>query len=184
MIFKYAFIFIPMIFSLELEAHGPASKTSKMIGGSVNFGSTFNRNLPSSYTMNLSPSFGYFIANNLPIGLKVNIGVNSIVGSSSISYGISPFIRRYFGMSHNRMFIEGQIGYSGNTIPATSSSFSMSAINGDIGIGLANFLNYFVGIETILGYNISNPSNLAGLQHHFGFRVGIQVYLSNPGKSQ
>ncbi|SEQ89272.1 hypothetical protein [Pedobacter rhizosphaerae] len=108
---------------VTLHTHAQTEKGKGFIGGSFSFGtSKQNNSTPSLNTLTLTPQGGYFLANNLAIGLALPLnlsklrGLNYTVwddeqgfyvdtyGPKEFSFGISPFIRKYIDVKKNLKF--------------------------------------------------------------------------------
>lgn len=108
---------------VTLHTRAQTEKGKGFIGGSFSFGtSKQNNSTPSLNTFTLTPQGGYFLANNLAIGLALPLnlsklrGLNYTVwddeqgfyvdtyGPKEFSFGISPFIRKYIDVKKNLKF--------------------------------------------------------------------------------
>lgn len=97
-----------------MQAHAQTEKGKGFIGGSFSFGTSKQNNTALSLnTFTLTPQGGYFLSNNLAIGLSIPLnlsklrGLNYTVwddeqgfyvdtyGPKEFSFGISPFLRKY-----------------------------------------------------------------------------------------
>jgi outer membrane protein len=104
---------------------------------------------------------GYFVIENLAIGL--NLGVSKWSEADDATIGVGPFARYYFA---GKVF-----GGAGINI-IKMGDFSATQI--PLEVGYAAFLNKVVAIEPSLNYGIYG-GDLEGAA--FGVNVGISVYL-------
>lgn len=106
--------------------HGYAQTTEKgsgFAGVSLSFGtSKQNNSTPALNTFTVTPRGGYFLANNLAIGLEVPLSLSKLRGESytkwdteegrykdvngikEFSFGLSPFIRKYVNVKERFKF--------------------------------------------------------------------------------
>lgn len=133
----------------------------------------------------LSPRFGVFAANNLAVGAIVPIALYAYQGSTTSSFGLSPFVRAYFGPNPTQFFVEARIGYQYYSFNADNKDFNdyANTFTYGLGLGVTRYITEQVGLELLVSYDesgnndaILNTSNLTGIN----FNVGFQIYL--PGR--
>src|SRR5690348_13806033 len=101
-----------MVLSLAMANLVEAQTTSgnMMLGGTLDLSSTkYENSATNSSSIYFSPSFGYFVADNLAVGASITIGNNtSGTGNAKTvfsSFGVGPFARYYkFTSSENFAF--------------------------------------------------------------------------------
>lgn len=152
----------------------PIQAGNWIVGGSLgSLGYNFSS---ESFNLNLNPKLGYFVLDNVAVGVGAIVGLSTMQDDDNIwSYGLVPFARYYFpeGASvTGRFFGEVEAGVSGSTF-ASDASFL-----GGVKAGYAHFITNSVAIEGTLGYtyskaNISSGSAITGL----GIGLGFQIYL-------
>jgi hypothetical protein len=105
------------------NTYAQTEKGKGFIGGSFSFGtSKQNNSSPRLNTFTLTPQGGYFLANNLAIGLALPLNLSKLrglnytiwddeqgfyvdtYGPKEFSFGISPFIRKYIDIKKNLKF--------------------------------------------------------------------------------
>jgi hypothetical protein len=160
-----------------LSSYGQTEKGTWMLGGGASTGLSFQTD-NNSFSLAISPDIGYFMSDNLAIGANLPISFYSQENYRSIGYGITPFIRYYFGPPSEFMFfVTGAFGVSGWSSKYDDTTNSSSAITGSAGVGGTYFLNESIGLEIILGYTYdktkdydpsSNIALSAGFQIYFG----------------
>lgn len=158
---------------------------------------TDSRDINKTTNIDFSPKIGFFVANNLAFGLELPIEYSSEKSESndekhtSSSFAFAPFVRKYFGGSNIKPYLEGQIGFgfveSEFTIPTlfvgsaftgeSSGNLFLYEIEGGIGI----FFNEKVSLDLALGYAHSSiefdDDDTKTIVNGFGFGVGIIIIL-------
>ncbi len=141
-------------------------------------------NITTTYTNNythiaFNPKLGYFVVNNLAIGINLGIGSDKTDGNlNSSNLSVGPFIRFY---SPIKLFGEAYLGYRSqkyyNNVPYTANGADFS-----VGGGFAWFIGKKVALEPTLkyaGYYIKNAADTDYKYYHGGMVVGLGflVYL-------
>ena len=139
-----------------------------MVGGAAGFSSfKFKDADASTTTIFLQPNLGYFIADDLAIGLNISLVSQSFDGNSNTSFGLGPFVRYYvtdpiyITVGADLELDEG----GGTTIGA--------------GVGYSWFLNDGLAIEPELFFNIYNNDGDAGDYSIFGLSIGVQGFANH-----
>ena len=146
-------------------------------------------------TLNLLPKFGYFIINNLAVGLNMYIGTSTDKPKSggkynTTSFGLGPFIRYYISGSKVMPFFEISSLFGSETNkyedPYSSSSNKNSLTSFGGGAGLAVKLGDKVTFDMMAGYNSSsekakenNPNDARTVQGTIAFKLGFTVLLGS-----
>ena len=159
---------------IVFAASAQISKGAILMRGSSNLGFTsFNEDAGDYTQFNLDVKGGYFIMDNLALGL--NLGFSSVdLGDSGkeTDTGFGVFGRYYF---NGKIF--GGVGFNSVKVKFESDSFdsesTVSVI--PIEVGYAAFLNDVVAIEPSVNYSIYG-SDAEGAS--FGIAVGLTVYLN------
>lgn len=145
-----------------------------LVGGTLGFTTT-----KGNSNFNLSPSAGYFFADNFAAGANVDLKFGKLGDVKSTEFGIGPFARYYFGKGNLRPFATAAIDYLTNSSKNTTTNFS-SSIDGFgwfLGAGGAAFLNQSVALEGIVGFDSKKYSG-ASANTGFLLKIGFQVYIS------
>lgn len=154
------------------------SKGNWVVGGSVgSLGLNFST---GTFALNLVPHAGYFISDNLALGAQTTLGLTAYDGGTNFSFGISPFLRYYFGAggrASGRFFGELGAGLAGSSLAGNESDEAFSGLL-NLRAGYAHFITRNVALEGSLGYNLSGAdlrsvTSVSGLGLVFGF----QIYL-------
>jgi outer membrane protein len=211
---KKRFLLAALLFSVIITAQ--TEKGTFMISGETSLG--FNSTTvkyknagnttdgPKTSSFNISPSFGYFIIDNLSLGLDFNYktlttkqkiltlnpdGINGMIVDEKITQNtlsIIPTATYFFSKGKARPYINAGIGY-GNTkqknnysdLSAEVSNYSTSN-NGLVwgfGGGLAYFISKTVSFDLGLGYSeFTYEENDVNIKSGaFGANIGISVFL-------
>jgi len=214
--FKHLVV-LPLIFILFIiNANAQTQKHNFVIGGSGAFSkrhfesidpvSNFHQKRALS-TINLSPSFAYFIFDNLSIGTLINFRRDRTVGAEigamsdenvKLSEGnfisIGPVLRYYVPLGNWTVFSEAQY----LKIHGIQNSFLSNALKYDhrgsrmeLGVGAAYFINSSVGLEGLISFGSektkyeSNPSpsypnflDFSNKRNLVRINLGLHYYLN------
>jgi|WetSurMetagenome_2_1015567.scaffolds.fasta_scaffold124686_2 hypothetical protein len=110
----------------------------------------------NTFNLTLSPGVGYFIIDNLAIGINTDFSLTYQGGYGIYTLGLGPYARYYF---KNGLFINGQLGY--NLLHGLKNNNQKQKAYSIIpGIGYAIFLNPKVSFEPSLNYrHINGPDS-------------------------
>lgn len=117
----------------------------------------------STSSFNLNPKVGYFIADNITVGLGINYnqskskakgnGINEPTDNQYHSFGITPF-GRYYKMLGERAGFFGQLTVSFASGKDESEDFTTrkySSVGAGVAPGFVFFATPKIGIETTIG---------------------------------
>jgi hypothetical protein len=155
----------------------PVQAGNWMIGGSIgSLGYNFST---ESFNMVLNPRAGFFVVDDLAVGLGLTVGLTTIPEVDNIwSYGLTPFVRYFFpeGASPTgRFFTEAEAGLAGST-DASDASFLAG-----LRVGYARFISQTVALEGTFGYTYSQANiNTGAAVTGLAVGLGFQIYL--PGR--
>lgn len=143
--------------------------------------------------MNLVPKAGYFVIDDLVVGLDLQMGLYSLdypddEKENGTALSVGPFVRYYFPTSKVLPYLEagGTLGslitkyeYSGDTEKSTASMNTWS-----LGAGITKSLGGKAAFDFMLGYlsttiknTEDNPDNYRTVIGTVGFKFGIMVFL-------
>lgn len=128
--------------------------------------------------LNLSPKFGFFVANNLAIGIQANLIRNSVDGHNDHTIlGVGLFMRYYFPV---KIFGEGYLGYASQNYVDSSTKYN--GLDYSIGFGYALFVSKKVAIEPIIkyvGYSTKNSNDNRYKNSNGALQIGLgfQIYF-------
>jgi hypothetical protein len=164
---KLMFFFLLMISAgILAQTKKPITEGSIIIsgGGSIASYKTDNINgntitTSSSFSMNIAPGAGYFIADNLAIGANLGISYFKQSGNKYYSLGIGPFLKYYF---QNGIFLKAETNFTMlhglGSNDSRQKGYSISP-----GAGYAFFLNDKVSLEPAFVYSFNHYNYAAGL---------------------
>jgi hypothetical protein len=170
-----SFILICITISVFSQTKKPITKGNFTLGGNIGFYSennsfkttTYFNGVPhdggekmKSYSLTLSPSFGYFIIDGLLIGLSPEFSFSSTSQNGgeylykNFSFSFEPYIKYYF---KNCLFVGIESGYQYSTsfIKGTENRTTYNSYFIHPLVGYAIFLNDKVSVEPSLVYAIS-----------------------------
>jgi len=146
-----------------------------------------------SYGLNISPSLGYFVADNLAVGVGLGIAFNGYKSGNADTewentLSFSPFMRYYLPVS-NKVKPYGEAGFS---FFSTKSAFSNDdersgsrSIGG--GVGTAFFIGPKTSLDLLLRYDYlfsrdeitlaGNPVRINYSTSIIAFNIGFSFFL-------
>ena len=166
-----------------ISANAQITKGNWMVGGSANFNSTSYESTSNGGSssegkgigVTIYPTFGYFIADKLALGLSPSFGYSKTEGGNAYtSYGAGPFVRYYLLKPEKMINVLTHIGYSYGTDNSNSTSNILN-----FKAGPAIFLNSSVALELTLSYNISQLTSDSSSATYKSFNIGFgfQIHL-------
>ena len=193
---------LTLFFLAAFTVYGQTEKGNFLIGGSsslgLNFataktefdGNSFEEDQKIT-NFTFQPDVGYFIIDNLAVGLSLPISINTSDfddrKNTTTAILASVFSRYYFTESNIKPFIQGQIGFgNSNTNFESRNGESESKSNlfnfGAVG-GVAIFLNNIISIDLGIVYSNSTSSpgdsdfDIKTKTNQFGFNAGFAIIL-------
>jgi len=150
-----------------------------LVGGSVG-----NLNFRKGITsFSISPQGGYFVAENLALGLSADFAYTRFTSEfsptfegNSIGYGVGPFARYYIGDSRLRPLIQLLYSYNYSRLDVTSQVNETTTQLFAAGGGVAYFLTDNVAFESLISYNRDLNRNAAA-PNSIDISFGFQIYL-------
>ncbi|MCF8371660.1 MAG: hypothetical protein K9H64_08550 [Bacteroidales bacterium] len=206
-------IFALLVTLTSLQSYGQIEKGQVMFNGSV-YGSyqyqendyEGNSSTANTYSFVFRPHVGYFVLDNLSLGVVPQFGISKSKMKSSISndqeskskgYGLSVAIDKYMGSGKLLPFIGVSCGlnksireyyiyniYINGVVSASEIKEKYLYSNLSLKGGLAYFVNEKVSINLILAYDyliydykVNSIESWKGKTHHIYFGSGISVFL-------
>ena|SRR5688572_15241484 len=158
-----AFLIMSQMVSAQVVGQG-----AWMVGGSAGFQSFKFKDADESTTIiDFSPNLGYFIADDLAIGLGLNVTSISSDGESFTDFGLGPFVRFYFA--------DAIFAQAGVNLGLGDSEFTEF----QVGVGYSWFLNDGVAIEPMLFYNSHSEDGDTFDASTFGLSIGVQAFANH-----
>ena len=143
-----------------------------MVGGIISLNTGEN-----ATTIEIAPTAGYFVMNNLAIGGNVTLSYTKLGDNKSTRFGVGPLTRWYFGKNNNvKPFLHGEFGIVSQKFELPNNSSTENGLRYQLAFGLAAFLNQNVALETLAGYDHVKLSDFDG-EGGFALKIGFQVYL-------
>ncbi len=138
-----------------------------MVGGSAALDITKFKDADESITaITFNPNLGYFIADDLAIGLGISVIDNGIDGQDAF-FGVGPFVRYYVT---NPIFI--QVGADIGLNEGAGIGFGAK-------VGYSWFLNDGVAIEPALYFQSVGNDGDAFDYSSFGLSIGVQGFANH-----
>jgi hypothetical protein len=131
------------------------------------------------FNVGIGPTAGYFIAKNFALGTGIGLSWGKSGSSTSLSYGVSPFARYYFGEKKTKLFIHADAGIHQHRIfntPSVNDRFTMTTFAA--GPGVTHFLNQNVALETSLLFRGIANRHIETLSFMPSLNFGFQIYLN------
>ncbi|MBC3758630.1 outer membrane beta-barrel protein [Hyunsoonleella sp. SJ7] len=204
---KKAVLIIVLLFTVS--AFCQTEKGNFIVGGSSNFSFTSSKSKiktnsqdldgPQATNVSFGPAGGFFVINNLALGLQAPISfeksTEDLNGSGSVevkstSFAVSPFVRYYFSKSSIKPFLQGTIGLGRvkSQFESNGNGFSNSESKSNLFLygfdgGVAIFINESISINLGVGYlsSSSKPdessNDLKFVTNIIGLSAGINVFI-------
>lgn len=190
-------------------ARAQTEKGRWLVGAQVGNFSYSDQNSQRSFSGNLTPFAGYFVANGLAIGTGVPLGLTiqqypvidrttvMVVDNKyvSTSYGLAPFVRYYFGSAKLKPYIGVSYSYSRTHSNQTTPSTTVLKTKGYASaiapsIGVAYFITRNVALNAGLDYNsqkqetqYTDPASRVGTYtsgfKSFSLGIGFQLFFGS-----
>lgn len=167
---KKIYVFV-LVMCCMYGAMAQTERGNWLIGGGFNINTVSN-----STTIGLNPTFGYFAANNFAVGASIMLEYDKFGENKSTTFGIGPLARYYFGKTHVKPFVTGELNFISQKFKFPAGTNTENGVNYFLAGGLALFLNENVALEGLAGYNHTKIKGIEG-DGGFAMRVGFQVYL-------
>lgn len=164
------------------QIHKPITKGNIMLdgGGTIQtqkdkYTNAYGTSKASLFYISLSPGFGYFVIDQLAVGLNASLFYNSAGENKYYSLGIGPMARYYF---NNGPFLKTDLSVSYlHSNQGTSNQKFFMIIPG---AGYAFFLNPKVSLEPCLCYEFDNINYNSSNNHKisaFRLEVKLSIFL-------
>ncbi len=182
-------IALALLVSILTTAFAQTEKGRWAAGGQGSFSYSSQQNT-HDFSMTLSPSVGYIVADNFLIGSGITLSYNDAANNinsykySSLGLGLSPFVRYYFGKTNWRPFAGLAGTYSFSHQQGTVQGSSFNSPNSYVykvspTLGLAYFINRTASVNFGLAYNRFWYSNVGTYVDGNGNRVAYSTSAFN-----
>jgi len=163
MLTKTILAIIAFVCTTQVISAQTVGKGAWMVGGSAGFDIQSIKDVDDSQTtIFLDPTVGYFIADDLAIGLHLGFRSESVGGNSASTFGLGPFVRYYVT---DPIFIQAFVDLD----------LSENGRDPNFGaeVGYSWFLNNGLAIEPALYFSTGNDIT------HFGLNIGVQGFCNH-----
>jgi hypothetical protein len=165
---KFTFTLVAFLFMSQMLTAQAVGQGAWMVGGSAGFQSLKYKDADESTTfIDLSPNLGYFIADDLAIGLALSLSSVSSDGESFTDFGLGPFVRFYFA--------DAIFAQAGVNLGLGDNEFTEF----QVGVGYSWFLSDGVAIEPMLFYNSHSVDGDTFDYSTFGLSIGVQAFANH-----
>lgn len=190
---------VTLLCLLAISSAGLAQTTKGRwtVGTQIGNFSYQNQNGLKSFSGNLTPSAGYFLANGLVVGTGVPLSLSTqkneggiVIKYTSTSTGLAPFIRYFFGTAALKPYLG--VSYSYSLVRGSSNQNDSFASRETTNkghstalvptVGLAYFFNRTLALTGGLSYNIAHTKQQTDYTNPLPGAPASNTYESN-GKS-
>ena len=169
------------------EASSGFSKGSTFVSGAVGFGSEKFGDAFDSKSMNFSPSFGYFVTENIAVGAQLNITSAENVEVNAPGLGMVPFEKfssfgadifgRYYFTPADKFSLFGQLAVGfGSEKYEDGGDIKASTFGVNAGLGLNYFVSSNFALQAswaCLGYNSHKFEDADDSYNTFGLNADL-----------
>ncbi len=173
---------VALLAMIGYTAKAQVTQGSFLAGGSLSFSSEkYSEGGTAKNRLTIAPNAGYFFIDKLAGGLKTSFSSYKADGDSYTNFAAGPFARYYFLPVEKKtnVLLEGSFLFG-------SEKYDGFEAEGKTQIGIAAgpafFLNQFVAVEALLGWQSVKHKDDAGRYNNFGLSIGFQVHLSGKKK--
>jgi len=166
------------------------NKGRMLVGGTASFSSlttkddAYNSNITNDM-FTLTPQAGYFVIDNLAVGLDASFGLGKSTtssGTTKYTYILAgPFVRYYLkpGIFFQGEYQFGSEKYTISFPPYLNQTGTETLSAWALSLGYALFLNEHVAIEPMVSYksSIAKETDYKGTNAGIAIGVGLQIYL-------
>jgi hypothetical protein len=180
-------LFIASMALMSLNGFSQFAKGNMFATGMVGISSTSQGDNKSS-SFDFSPSFGYFVSNNIAIGASLSIGSSTeetasvkVSDESTLSFG--GFARYYTTPANNFSFFANLGLAYGSSTDNIAPKVTTSGFGLTVAPGISYFLSKHIAMETsvgILNYSTAK-ADVAGAKATNTFNLGLGLSSVNFG---
>lgn len=157
-----------LLFTVQSQAQ-TVNAGAWMVGGLAGFESSkADGDDDATNTILINPNIGYFVIDNLGIGLNLGFANVSHGDFSSTGLGVGPYARYYVFQG-----LFPQVGIMYNSTKFEDED-AVTSTDINLGVGYSFFLNNSVAVEPMLGYTIGGGDDKTNT---FGLMIGVQAFL-------
>lgn len=142
---------------------------------------------------NLMPKAGYFVIDNLAVGLDLQVGMSSLKypdddKDNGSVFSAGPFVRYYFPSGKILPYVEGGAAFGSLKTKyeygSETDEYKAGMNTWSIGAGITKSISEKAALDFLLGYlsttmkaKEDNPDNVRTVIGTIGFKFGIVVFL-------
>lgn len=195
-------ILVVVLTTFGFQSFAQCEKGKVLVGGDSKFSFTSmdmkikddndERDYGKSIELEFSPQVGYFVVDNLALGLAIPVSMKKETDiddneEKTTSFAVAPFARYYFGTTNAKPFLQGLVGFGGAKYTydfdmGETIDTKMSLFLWEVGGGVAVFLNESIGIDIGVAYGSShmkpkenNDDNAKIISSGFALHVGFAL---------
>lgn len=167
-----SFLSLITIFNLN----GQIQKKTLMVGGEIDLPLT--KKYEDENQFKIAPTFGYFVVDNLVVGVETETIINTWLDARRYNIGIGPLVRYYVGTNKLQPF--GHMSYIGLMSFFNTSDNNYFSSHLKSGVGVHYLLIPSVSIEALIAYDYFNTNEelAKGIPRpHLSIHFGFQIFL-------
>jgi hypothetical protein len=179
---KVIFSFVMIATAFVSNAQDGFSKGSKFLSGNFGISSSDNKDeVTKTSSFSVNPSVGYFISDNLAVGVGLGIGSNKVTvdgdtesESSTMSFG--GFGRYYFSPK-SKFTMFGHLGVNYNSSDEKVADFKTTGIEAFVAPGFNYWISNKLALEAVIGkigYSTSK-ADFDGAESSSNFDFGLNL---------
>lgn len=200
--FSRAILCTCVLVCISLLSQAQTEKGKFIMGGSSSFDFSSSKSKwktdnadgedGKSSTMEFSPQVGYFVIDNLALGVELPVNISSQTDEdddkfTTTTIAVAPFARIYFGEGKAKPYLQGAVGVgnvkmkydvSGQSSEDTSAGMFLYQAGAGVGV----FFNEYVGLDFGLGYTSvtmtpEGDSDFKNISSGIGINIGFTISL-------
>ena len=171
---KPKLMIMALLCAISWQCYGQTEKGTGFAGANISFGTSKQSSSSSSLnTFTFKPRGGYFIANNLAVGLEIPLNLSKLRGESyyswdtetgryensygpkEFSFGLAAFIRKYVDVKPNfKFFLQANVLFQLNAFNIIDydgylirTDVRLKGIGASVSPGFAYYLSKHLGLE-------------------------------------
>ena len=189
------FLFAFFLLLFTNLSYGQLDKGVFLVGGTGNllsskyeYTSTTLSFSSDRLNIGVAPNIGYFVADKLALGLRLNYsknkekvnGTGSGIFTNVNRYSVGPSLRYYFLDKESRYNLLTEINYQYGLYRFRTTKGNSNTFNASVGPVI--YLNTSVGLEFLVGYystteTIKQTDAITTKQNGFQLGIGFQIHL-------
>jgi hypothetical protein len=183
-------LFFSMVMLACTLAQAQTEKGKWLVGATTsNFSLSGDRDY-SQFSLQLSPSVGYFVTDNLAVGVRLGFSASStralgVSVSRTSSLGAGIFGRYYIPLTERiKIPIELETNYVRGFGRINSNPNNFGYMSSGIYSGVSIFLNDAISLDLMAGYRLNafSDSFSNSTQGSLSGKIGFSLYLDCKGK--